>query len=188
MPNTYNIYLGVGSVEAVDWSQPVAVANGPGPVEVPLTAEPGVRYVLAARAVSEAGVEERNTHVSAVVEVDEAGALLPPPPPRCEDATARLLTDGDTRVEWSCRARPGRAEPDGFDVFTDDGTGTLDLATPAAALDAVGPGQREFALRLTPAAPPLKLAVRGRAGGRVGPLSRIVTLAAPVPPAPANVL
>ncbi|MBS3734477.1 MAG: hypothetical protein KGY99_06070 [Phycisphaerae bacterium] len=183
MTDTYEIYLGIGGPDAVDYGQPVAWRQGAGPVDVPIALSPGVRYVLAARAVSDAGILERNTHVLTTVEVNADGALLGAPPPRPEDVTADVLAAGDVRLAWSNRAALGLAEPDGFDVLSDGGTGTLDEDVPVATVDDVRPGQQEFAVELPAPTSPLRLAVRARAAGRVGPISRPAPVYVPPPAA-----
>ncbi|MFW6133078.1 MAG: hypothetical protein ACOC8F_04220 [Planctomycetota bacterium] len=188
MTDTYEIYLGLGGPDAVDYAQPVASRMGPGPVDVQVDLAPGTRYVLGARAISPAGVRERNTHVLACVEVGADGALPPPPPPQPRDVTAEPTADGAVRVEWTACVAAGRAVPDAFDVLSDDGTGTVDPHEPVATIDNPPPGQEEFACEL-PAPPlPLRLAVRARAAGRTGPPSRVVRVAAPPAPAPAVLL
>ncbi|MHC4981552.1 MAG: LamG-like jellyroll fold domain-containing protein [Planctomycetota bacterium] len=181
----YNIYRGNGGPEAVDWAAPVAYTRvADTTVTAPLAAKYGESYVFAARALSAAGIEERNTSVLAYAEVDELGELLPAPLERANDLSSKVLADGSVILSFSYRSSPGCQQPEAFHVYSDNGTGTLDLDTPVATVTSFAPDQQDFEVVVVPASLPAKLTVRAYAGQRNGPLSTVVTARqAPAPEA-----
>jgi len=183
----YNVYRGVGGPEAIDWEQPIAYMRQDTQVAtVPLAISAGEKHILAVRAVSPAGTEERNTHVLAYAEVDAGGSLLPPPLLAPSDLTAEVQSDASVVVGFNHHAPPGYTTATEFDIFSDAGTGTLNLQTPVASIYEVRPQQIDFEVVLMPPVLPVKLAVRASSDERPGPLSRIITVAnvrAPAAPA-----
>ncbi len=178
-----NVYLAEGDLEQVNWNAPAGYARaGEETPEVHATLAAGRRYVLAVRKVSQHGVEERNTHVIAYVELDEQGSLLSPPLAEPADVTAELQPDGAILLGFSYVPPAGFASATSFEVFSDAGSGTLNLQTPVATITDVGAGRTDFEILVTPVSLPTKLAVRAVAAGRIGPLSRVVTVAAGAAP------
>lgn len=174
----YNIYHGVGGIEAVDFSAPVAFAPlAPPTAAVPLVMSPRQWHVLTARAVSSAGIEEGNTHVATFAAADEQGVLLAPLLPAATDVTAEFLADGRVLLGFSCIPAAGLAAANAFDVLSDHGSGALDLEQPLAAVPAQA-GRIDYELIVAAASLPMLLAVRSRSGESHGPLSAIVRAAA----------
>ncbi len=179
----YNVYAGAGGAEDIDWASPVAYARGG--VEtaaVPLEMSPGRKYALGLRAVSAAGVEERNAHVFALMETDAQGDLLPVLPVPY-DVTAEAC-GGSVGVGFTCDTPPGHASPEKFEVFCDGGTGSFNLDEPDAVIEDIRAGQREFEAALTGQTLPSRFAVRACAAGHAGPLSPAVEVATRQPAAP----
>jgi hypothetical protein len=170
----YHLYRSAagGSPATIDYAAPVAT--------IPLGATTrrmaglghtaGQDYWYGLRRISDSGVEERNTHVRALVRLDEAGNLVPPMAAPC-DVTANSRKDGAVIVGFTYRAAGDWPCPGAFDIFTDGGTGTLDLGTPLASIPCV-PRKSEYETIVTPSALPAKFAVRPRVGGVSGPRRR----------------
>ncbi len=179
----WNVYRGEGSPVEIDYAAPAAALppqTGDKLVRGQVIA-PGARVFYGVRRVSPAGVEEQNTHVVVRVDLDAGSSLRPPAPSAPSDVTADAASDGSVVVAWSYAASPGDGEPDTFDVFTDAGTGTLDVETPAASVPA-RPDRRDYAVTVVCAALPAMIAVRARTAGRHGPLSDIAVVpAVPLP-------
>lgn len=185
----YNIYLGIGDVEGIDWQTPVAFAPAETRQATLVQAlPPGQRFVVAARSVRTGGVEDGNTHVLTYVEADDAGDLLPPPLARPADLTVEVLATGEALLGFSYLSPPGFAPAEGFQVLSDCGTGVLDLEDPIQTIDEVAADQTDFEVALPRPETSLRLAVRAQGGGRPGPLSSIARLLLPAPPAPARPL
>lgn len=174
----FDLYLAEGDVNAC--TSPVAhTPPGGGEVDLPASLQPGRSYVLAARAVSAAGVAEHNTHVVRRFRVDESGELradLAPP----VDLAARPRADGTVCLEWTAAAEAGRDEPTGFEVVSDGGSGSFDDAVALVCVPAE-PGRSEYQAAFDPGPLPARLAVRAVAGGAAGPLRAAVLLPAPNP-------
>jgi len=186
----FDLFRGEGAPEEIDYASPAAYLRA-GQTEIDLPRQqlgPSTQYFYAARAVAASGTPERNTHALARVAVDGDGQLLPPPPPTPEDLAARTVADGNVLLTFSCVAGPGHARPDAFEVFSDDGTGVIDLGAPAAVLVGFAPGETDFETTVSPASLPALLAVRAVADGRGSGLSEVVTVRNEPEPQPAAVL
>jgi len=182
----YNVYLGKGSPDMIDWDQAIAYTRynvEAITINVPLME--GQKHVLAARAVSHLGVEEHNTHVLSYVELDAEGNLLPRPMSAPSEITTDIQGDGSLVMSFSYRPPTGFAPADAFEIFSDGGTGTVDLEEPVATLSNVEPHQTDFEVLLNVESFPVKLAARGLKGEQNGPLSRTITVAlSPAPLSP----
>jgi hypothetical protein len=173
MNGLYNIYAGP-SPEAIDYDTPIGFAAlGAESAAVSVLLQPGERQFFAARRVSSAGIEEQGSQAIACAEVDEAGNLLPPPLPTAYDLVAGAGADLTVRLGFSFHVPPGFAVPECLEILTDQRTGSLDNASPAAALSVIDPGPRDYQVALPCPLLPVRLAVRGRAGSRRGPLVQI---------------
>ena len=182
----YNVYSGYGSRDAIDYAAPVWAGRADAQTaSFPRTLVPGQKYVVGVRRISSAGVEDRNTHIIAYVEVDDEGVLLPAPLPPPQDVTAQGAADGTVLVGFSFNPDIGFGAASAFEVFSDDGAGTLDLQTPAATVGSVRADERDFEVVVTPSDLPAKFAVQASSGQQVSPLSRVVTSTLhPAPRAP----
>jgi hypothetical protein len=185
----YDIFRGVASPAAIDWNSPVgSVPAGSGQaVLAGLGHEIGVDYWYGIRTVSEAGIEECGTQAVACVELDAEGQLLSPPLARPEELTVRLTREGMILLGFSHQVPPGYAAAELFDVFSDGGSGELDLQTPLATVPNAPGRASDHEVCLPAIEFPLKLAVRARSGQRTGPLSSVITVAVEEP-SPAIVL
>jgi hypothetical protein len=185
----YDIFRGVASPAAIDWVSPVAsIPAGTGQaVLAGLGHEIGVQYLYGIRTVSEAGIEECGTQAVACVELDAEGQLLSPPLARPEELTVRLTREGMILLGFSHQVPPGYAAAELFDVFSDGGSGELDLQTPLATVPNAPGRASDHEVCLPAIEFPLKLAVRARSGQRTGPLSSVITVAVEEP-SPAIVL
>ncbi|MFB3894420.1 MAG: hypothetical protein ACE15C_20660, partial [Phycisphaerae bacterium] len=182
----YHLYRSAagGSRGDIDFSAPVAtIPPGLATRDIAgLGHASGSDYWYALRAVSDSGVEERNTHVQALVRLNAAGKLAPPmAAPR--DVTAGRRKDGAVIVGFSYRVADGWPCPDAFDIFTDGGTGTLDLDHPLVSLPGA-PRRREYEAIIVSPALPARFAVRPRTGPTAGPISSCVTVATAAPAQP----
>lgn len=182
----YRLYAGDGGPEDVDWTEPIAVfPPGETTAALSLPLLPGRTRTLAARRVSEAGVEEHSTHVFTPVEIDAEGALLPPPLPRAFDLSFERVAADRIRLGFSHEPVLGQAEPTAWEIFGDSGTGTMNLQTPEATISEHVAGRREFIVELSAPTFPRQWAVRARRDERVGPLSPVLLVpAGPSPEAP----
>lgn len=173
----YRVYLGIGGVEDIDWTTPVAtVSDEDDAADVSLSLVPGVRYALAARRVSEAGVEEHNTHVVTFVEVSAAGVLSPTPLPRPSALSFERVSAEVVRLGFSCDVPAGYAEPTEYHVYGDGGTGAMDYETSVTVLAEHVAGRREFVVELPTPVLPLQLSVQARRGGQSGPAGAVLVI------------
>ncbi len=171
----YNIYRGKNGKDNIDYDTPVGYARaGDEGFDLPLAMEPGDLHLLAVRAVSAAGLEETNTHLTAFAQVDGEGQLLPPPLARPQDVVATAIAADQVRMEFSYLTDSDYARPTEFQVFTDHGGAALDLQNPVAELTDVAAGQSEFAVEIDQQALPAGYAVRASLDDFAGPVSHIV--------------
>jgi hypothetical protein len=184
----YNVYRGLGGIEGIDWEKPVAcLRSGQDSITFGQDLSPNRRYVYAIRAVSAAGVEERNTHVITYVQTDDQGSLLSAPIARPTDLTADVQ-QSSLLIGFSYYAPVGFAEADGFDVLSDNGTGQLDLDNPVATVESSGEDRFDFEVAIARPETSLLLAVRARHGQRTGPISEILFVPLSAAPAPVQIL
>jgi len=181
----YNVYVGDGGPEAVNWQDPVACARADVQTATLSAAlQPGRPKVVALRRISAAGVEEHNTHVVAYADVDEQGTLLAAPLAAPRELTAEWIPGAGLRLSFTWVVPPGFAAPQQLAIYSDGGTGTLDLETPVATASA-SPGQREAQVDLDEPDPdslPIRLAVRASTPDRCSALSETVTVPRPAQP------
>ena len=181
-----NIYHGPGGPEAIDWSKPVAyLKESDDQTDLNLELLPTQRHCLGVRAVSSDGVEDKNTHVFAYTETDVSLDLLPQPLFQPYDVTADLLNAGTLLIGFSHKQLLGYADPEGFEILTDNGTEQLDLENPIASVLKKSEYQSDFEKQITPPTLPAKFAVRAYKNTYRGPLSRIVEvkpLSVPIAP------
>ncbi len=181
------IYRGRGSIRQVDWSQPVAyLREGQTQVTLPGPLDGAGDHVLAARRVSQAGLEEQSTHVVAIARIDEDGQLLPPPLPVPADLSFTPLSATSGLLHWTNQSEPGFALPDEYQVLAANRADSLAGSDPVLTV----PGS-ESAPFLVAELDPLPegpwLAVRAVAQGRAGRLSKPLRIQAnPTLPAPAS--
>ena len=170
----YNVYRGLGGIEGIDWENPIAyLVPGPNSITLAQDLSPGQRYIYAVRAVSSAGIEERNTHVIAYANTDEQGILLPAPLTRPKDPTVEVQQSA-LLIGFTYLTPIGFADADGFDVLGDNGTGQLDLENPVATVEKSRNDRFDFEVSIARPDTPVLLAVRARRGEQVGPVSKIV--------------
>jgi len=175
----YNIYQGGADTRSIDWANPIACSRpGESQVNISMNLQPDKTCVLAARAVSASGIEETNHHAIAFVEVDGEGQLSEAPLAAPCELTARLVSPNLARVGFSCYPSPGQRRPSLFEIFTDSGTGTIELQSPAATIEA-NSAQTDFSVTVEAPLLPCKFAARARLGEVSGPLTHAVTLHAP---------
>ncbi len=180
-----NIYHGVGSADAIDYSAPMAYLHeNQQTVDVPLELAAGRRHYLAARAVSSASVEENNTHIITCARADAQGVMLGEPLPTPTDLVVDVLSPGRVAIGFVCRVEPGLARPEAFEVLSDNGSGQLDADNPVASIPAAD-DREVFMAQATDLTLPAKLAVRCRRDGHTGELSQTVNAAWPTPAPPA---
>jgi len=179
------IYAGLGGLEAIDFDQPLAYARpDQDTLSLPLPALAGQKHVLLSRNVSASGVEERNTHTLAWLELDAAGEATPLAPPPPFDLSAEVEMPDTVLLGFSWRAEDGWAEAEHFEVFADTGGG-FDLENPIATVECSAGGPGDFETRLDGLTLPAWLAVRAVGAGRAGELSAAVLVPAyPAPQAP----
>ncbi|MDY7011800.1 MAG: hypothetical protein SVV80_13775, partial [Planctomycetota bacterium] len=184
----YNIYRGVGGIEDIDWDSPVAyLRDGEDNITFVQDLLPGLHYIYAVRAVSSAGVQERNTHVITYVRTDEQGNLLSAPLGRPTDLVVNVQ-QSNLLVGFSYYTPPGFAQTDGFDILSDNGTGQLDLDNPVATVERSLYERFDFEVSITRPEMPVLMAVRAREGQRTGPISEILFIPLSGAPAPIQIL
>ena len=181
----YNVYRGIGGVEDIDWDSPIAYLRaGENAITFSQDMAVGQKYVYGVRAVSSAGVEERGTRVITYAEVDEQGNLLSAPLVAPVDLTVDVQ-QSSLLFGFSYRATSGFSEADGFDIFSDNGSGELDTDTPIATVERSRKGQSDFEISIVRPGVPVLLAVRARTAQRIGPVSG--TIFVPVLAVPSSV-
>ena len=172
------IFHGPVGAQSIDWNAPLAgVAEGCTQASLRLPLPAGEVHALGARRLAASGVLECSQDKYILLRTDEAGNLSGPLAP-VQDLSVRLLAGGRFLLEFSNRPPTGYAQPTGFDILTDAGSGTLDPRHPVATVAAT-PGRTEFSCTLAPAQRPSVLGVRPMSINLAGPLSSV-----PVPTAP----
>ena len=136
----------------------------------------GQRHLFGARAISQGGIEEHNCEAMAFAEVDGQGQLVGPPLVVPSELTAELISLNSVRVGFSCYATAGRVMPSSFEILTDNGTGTLDLQTPADTVPVVDAAQTQYAMTICVGSLPCMFAVRPRLGDASGWRTGAVTV------------
>ncbi len=180
MIDGFNIYRGVGSVDRIDWETPVGF-TAEGTTEVLLAGQqlaPGTSYFYALRAGNQEGLEESGRSAVACVEVDAQEQLLLPPLARCCELTVRWQRDGTILLGFSHPVPPGYAAAEVLEVFSDGGTGQMNLETPLATAANLAASTADLEVAILPPALPIQLFVRARRGQRTGPLSAPITVTA----------
>ncbi len=181
----HNIYKGIGGVESIDWSSPVACLRQDQTLAIlKTTLTAGRRHIYAARAVSEAGIEENGILATTFIEIDGQGTMLPPPLSAPFELTAAMQSDGSLLVSFSHETGGGENEPESFELLSDFGTGEIDTENPAATLSDISSGQSDFEILVVTPTLPAMFAVRGICDGQAGPLSEIIFVQAPPSPQP----
>ena len=187
--NGHNVYKGIGGVESIDWSTQVACTrHDQNQVAFQATLAPGQRHVYAARAVSTAGVEERNTHVTAYLEVDEQGSILPSPLSSPIELTTTVQIDASMLASFSHEVGDGESEPTSFELLSDFGTGEIDLQNPVDTLSDIAPGQKDFEFLVTSPILPALFTVRSRRDEQASPLCEVVSVHPRPSPQPPTLL
>lgn len=134
------IYRGTPTPADIDYDTPIGSRLGTGTIKVP--SPPHVAdtdYWYAARQVSCFGRIEQNQQVHTIFRVDSGGNLDYERPDECVDVSAKVGVGGVVKINWTHRKITGTA-PTTFNVYYDNGTGTLDLVTPVGTVTAVGDG------------------------------------------------
>jgi len=183
----HKLYIGMGGLESIDWQNPIAYARqDAATLTLPVSLQPELPYALVARAVSALGVEERNTHVLTYVEINGDGDLQPTPLAALQDVTVEVESQQSIILGFSWSVPAGWSNATEFEVFSDNGTGELDLQNPVATVTDIDTRQSDYEVHLTPQTLPAKFAVRARCDSEIGPLSQTVTASLqPSPTAPA---
>ncbi len=191
----YNLYRGEETIANIDWSAPAGAA---GCAATTIRTFPGVahdpqrRYVYALRAVGPGGAEEPvdvaaiDPDECAVVSFDGSGALVAPGAWPPHDVRVEPLSGGRFAVRW--RGSPGGPRMREFQIYTDSGSGEINLAAPAAVISA-RPWQREYVWVSAPFADGLAVQWAVRAvnpAGQQPPAAQIVRARAALGAPPAN--
>ena len=180
----YHAYGGL-TPAMIDYATPIASARaGTGEMDIAgLGLTGGGSHWLGVRATSAAGIEETNTDRLTRAVVDEAGQLQPLPLAAVDELTAELQADGSAIVGFTHAASPGWLAPTEFEVLTDNGTGELNLTTPAAVIAADGSGAGDYEAVVAAPSLPAMFSARARAGAEAGPVAPPVTASLPAGPA-----
>lgn len=189
-----NLYRAAGDgPEAIDFAAPPWARVGPGITQVqtePLA--PAAVHWFAIRPTDADGRETPVAQDEPRLELDAAGARVPDRPAPVLALDARPLAGGTARLAWLYRAAPGGPPAATFRVFGDGGTGTIDYASPLAAVAGVG-GQRTYTWTsdvLSPAGVMHQLAVQAVAADGTDDGCPAIAAVTPdaVPPAPVDAL
>ncbi len=164
------VFHGLGGAAAIDWNTALAGAGEDytqASLRLPLP--PGEVHALGARRLAANGVLERSRDKYVLLRTDAAGNLSGPLAPAL-DLSIRSLAGGKILLEFSYRSPTGYAQPTGFDILTDAGTGNLDPLHPVMTVAAT-PGQTEYACTLNLTPRPGVLGVRPMSLNITGPLA-----------------
>jgi len=147
-----NLYRG-DSLRDIDYSTPIGRCRSAGPmatfanVELPFDQT----SYLGVRTMSQVGVEETNTDRVTAITLDAQGDVMGNPIPGVDQLDVREMTDGGFVLGFMW-VDPAGGTADRFEVFSDEGTGTLQTQTPVATLTSRGSG--EYVTRLAPSVRP----------------------------------
>jgi len=157
----YLAYVAMGnSLDAVDWSSPAGFAQAGDPTAYVrgYSFTPGVRHVVALRAVSDAGVEEEGVAAFCTLTISEAGELAGDRPNAPLAASAAAVADGYIEVQVTYSRQAERAAASRIDVAAfvgdevdwGDVLGTATLAGGQYSMEniTVGPLAEGVAVRL----------------------------------------
>ncbi|TFG49041.1 MAG: hypothetical protein E4H40_03615 [Candidatus Brocadiia bacterium] len=100
-------------------------------IEVPgwVPHEKGMTYYYVVRRVNRCGVEEQSLSAAVKVTIDEEGGIKAQGPNSIFDIRARLTDGGRAELVWFYCPLRQKARPAMFGVYTDGGTGQVDLET-----------------------------------------------------------
>ncbi|MCD4823583.1 MAG: hypothetical protein K8S55_03180 [Phycisphaerae bacterium] len=175
----YNIYRGLTQDDMT-----LVAAPRSGVTEVDISQPGDTAYWYKITAVSAAGVEEHNTHVMCLADIDEADELQPSPLPVPVELTAELTAEDSLKLGFCWEIPPGYAQPTGFEVFSDSGSGTLDMENPVAVVSITAVDHLEHSAVVSFSTLPIQLAVRATRDAQAGPLSKTLIVPAAAPPLP----
>jgi len=130
-----------------DFSQIIGVANRQaeliGEADY-IEHEPGSGYEFVIRRFSGAGEIEKTSGASVVMEFDEAGALREIGPNGVLICNALPVGSDSVEVLWYYCPLCQRVGPEVFNVYSDNGTGTVDYGEPIGSVDYRGKGLYRF--------------------------------------------
>ena len=178
----YSVYHGLGGPEAIDWSTPVAcIRPGNQSHTTQLALATGQKHVFGIRSISAAGIAEHNSHILTTAELDDQGNLLGSPLSKVTELTGRVLADNSVRLEFSYLPMIGTDSPDSLEVYTDFGSGSMDIDNPISIATYIA-GKVDFEVKLPSPVLPASFAVRAIRAAQPGPLSKSIRLS--INPAP----
>lgn len=130
------IYRGP-SIAQVDFDNVLCVVPGecrrivlPGSLEH----EPNTAYCYVVRCFNTTGHSERTLGATVVVRFDAHGQLAEPTPNALFSLRADPVAGYKVRLAWFYCPLDQQAEPEVFRIYTDNGTGQIDFATPIASV------------------------------------------------------
>ena len=132
-----NLYRGIASVSAVDWSDPVG-ASGKGAKTIRNFSDRGhdseAVYYYAVRAVSPGGVEQSEIDETVRIGFEAGGSGIipvvhPPVDVRCEP-----IAGGKFRLRWYTRAADRALGPKEFRIYGNGGSGPVDFGSVVATV------------------------------------------------------
>lgn len=133
----YLLFRGVGSPEAIDRSAPVGAAGSAAATVTNFVWRrhaAATVYYYAVAAVGGGGVVGEAAYPAVRVEFDGSGLVVPGRPNHPAGLSAAAASGGRFVLTWRYDAAEQAAEPVRFEVFHDNGTGTINYGSPAAQI------------------------------------------------------
>ena len=136
----YSVYCGVGNIDDIDYSNIVATCTSAGSLTLPgyISHSVDTDYYYAVRRASVTGQQERGTMAVVKLSLDDEGNQRANRPNCVRNLRAEAVSGGKIRLYWWYQPLGQKAVPDHFDVFGDNGTGTIDYESVLARIDYQG--------------------------------------------------
>lgn len=133
----YNLYRGTGGADSIDFSLPIGSAGREATAISNFGWRPhfsSTTYTYAVKAIGGGGFESSASHPARVAQFDGAGALMGPRPNSPSDLSVSAVASGRFLVRWVYPSGFEETAPSSFEIFHDNGTGTVDYATVVATV------------------------------------------------------
>lgn len=133
----YRIYRGSGHIDNIDYEHPLTSVTHKGILKLSNQDshhQPNINYFYAARKISATGKQEQGTMAIVELSLDQQGKQQQLKPNCIKDLRAQAVADGKIRLNWWYWSLGQKTQPDHFEVYSDNGTGTIDYQNPIAEI------------------------------------------------------
>ncbi len=128
----YNLYRGTGGAGSIDYSRPVGAAGREATTVSNFSWRPHAvmtTYAYAVKGIGGGGGEGAASDPARVVAFDAVGAIVGPRPNSLSALSVAAVAGGRFELRWVYPSAFEEATPSVFEVYHDNGTGTVDYNT-----------------------------------------------------------